>query len=185
MSRGGTVYASRGIFVPRGTDTVPAMLTPGEFVVRREAVNRGNNLQLLRAMNSGGAKSGGFAKGGKVGYYNNGGIVQYKALGDLVAKSIGIDSQMITNLGAVFNKFVTGFNESVKNLQNTKLQVRLDSVNVNVNLNSSSVLNEISQQAKQNIIGEVIRKLKAEYGVGNDGKLEENKSSLPRPSIGS
>ena len=53
LARGGIVYANRGIFVPRGTDTVPAMLTPGEFVVRREAVQRGNNLQLLRSINSG------------------------------------------------------------------------------------------------------------------------------------
>ena len=30
---GGLVYAKRGIFTPKGTDTVPAMLTPGEAVV--------------------------------------------------------------------------------------------------------------------------------------------------------
>jgi TP901 family phage tail tape measure protein len=187
MYRGGVVYANRGIFVPRGTDTVPAMLTPGEFVVRREAVNRGNNLQLLRAMNNGG-NANGMARGGKVGYYNNGGIVQYKALGDLVAnlgKSVGISPELISNLGNVFSRFITGFNESIQNLQNTKLQVKLDSVNVNVNLNSSSALNEISQQAKQNIINEVINKLKSEYGIGGDGKLQENKSSLPRPGVGS
>ncbi len=41
LAEGGMVplYAASGKFVPRGTDTVPAMLTPGEFVVRREAVN--------------------------------------------------------------------------------------------------------------------------------------------------
>ena len=53
-ARGGIIYANRGIFVPRGTDRVPAMLTPGEFVVRREAVQSGNNLQILQAMNRGG-----------------------------------------------------------------------------------------------------------------------------------
>ncbi len=31
-----TVYAARGIFQPRGTDTIPAMLTPGEIVLTRE-----------------------------------------------------------------------------------------------------------------------------------------------------
>lgn len=30
---GGLIHAARGIFAPRGTDTVPAMLTPGEFVL--------------------------------------------------------------------------------------------------------------------------------------------------------
>lgn len=36
LAGGGTTVA----WGPRGTDTVPAMLTPGEFVVRREVVNR-------------------------------------------------------------------------------------------------------------------------------------------------
>ena len=36
-SRGGVVYAANGMFIPHGTDTVPAMLTPGEYVVRRKA----------------------------------------------------------------------------------------------------------------------------------------------------
>lgn len=182
MYRGGTVYANRGMFVPRGTDTVPAMLTPGEFVVRREAVNRGNNLQLLRAINSGG-NTGGFARGGKVGYYNNGGIVQYKALGDLIARAgqaIGIDPKIITNLGNVFTSFTNSFNESIKNLQNTKLQIKLDSVNVNVNLNGTSMLTQISEQTRKEIVGQVIDKLKNEYGVGNNGKLTQNTSNLPK-----
>ena len=182
MYRGGTVYANRGMFVPRGTDTVPAMLTPGEFVVRREAVNRGNNLQLLRAINSGG-NAGGFARGGKVGYYNNGGIVQYKALGDLIARAgqaIGIDPKIITNLGNVFTSFTNSFNESIKNLQNTKLQIKLDSVNVNVNLNGTSMLTQISEQTRKEIVGQVIDKLKNEYGVGNNGKLTQNTSNLPK-----
>ena len=32
----GLLYASRGAFTPRGTDTVPAMLTPGEGVLDRD-----------------------------------------------------------------------------------------------------------------------------------------------------
>ncbi len=36
---------------PRGTDTVPAMLTPGEFVVNEDATSK--NLGLLHAINSG------------------------------------------------------------------------------------------------------------------------------------
>lgn len=52
------------IFRARGTDTVPAMLTPGEFVVRKSAAQR--NAGLLRAINSGTttyAASGGFISG--------------------------------------------------------------------------------------------------------------------------
>jgi len=37
---GGIVYASRGKFTPRGTDTVPAMLTPGEGVLDRDTTAR-------------------------------------------------------------------------------------------------------------------------------------------------
>jgi hypothetical protein len=31
-----TMYAAQGTFKPRGTDTVPAMLTPGELVIPRQ-----------------------------------------------------------------------------------------------------------------------------------------------------
>lgn len=48
---GGMIYAARGMFVPRGTDTVPAMLTPGEFVMNRESTRK--NLGRLVPMNYG------------------------------------------------------------------------------------------------------------------------------------
>jgi len=75
FNRGGTVYANKGMFIPRGTDTVPAMLTPGEFVVNRSAVQRGNNLQILRSMNSNSAPiqaAQGLSSGGPVRYRANG-----------------------------------------------------------------------------------------------------------------
>lgn len=44
LAKGGMVpkpiYAATGAFVPRGTDTVPAMLTPGELVIPRKDVDR-------------------------------------------------------------------------------------------------------------------------------------------------
>jgi TP901 family phage tail tape measure protein len=173
---GGLIYANRGMFVPRGTDTVPAMLTPGEFVVRREAVNRGNNLQMLKAIN-GGSEPSTLARGGKVGYYNTGGRVS----GSSRNPNIGIDPTIISNLSGVFDKFINGFNESIKNLRDTKLQVKLDSVNVNVNFTGTSMLTQISNEARSKIIDEVVQKLKSEYGVRSDGKIGENKSLLPRP----
>tara|TARA_Y100000593_G_scaffold94123_1_gene191739 strand:+ start:1072 stop:8112 length:7041 start_codon:yes stop_codon:yes gene_type:complete len=71
---GGVVYASGGRFIPRGTDTVPAMLTPGEFVVRRQAV-KSVGIPFLKALNSQGAKgmAKGFSKGGTA-YLANGGM---------------------------------------------------------------------------------------------------------------
>lgn len=62
LSHGGTVqpiYAAGGVSVPwqsRGTDTVPAMLTPGEFVVNAGAANR--NRATLEAINNGGSMGG-------------------------------------------------------------------------------------------------------------------------------
>ena len=81
-SLGGVVYASTGKlinFKPRGTDTVPAMLTPGEFVVNARATQQ--HLPMLQAIN-GGAK--GFSSGGQVNYMADGGI-----LGQLFAPMLG------------------------------------------------------------------------------------------------
>lgn len=47
---GGTIYAANG-FQKRGTDVVPAMLTPGEFVVRKAAVDTFGS-RLMRQINS-------------------------------------------------------------------------------------------------------------------------------------
>lgn len=48
FNHGGVVYAADG-FKPRGTDTVPAMLTPGEMVL-----NRGQQAELFNLANGGG-----------------------------------------------------------------------------------------------------------------------------------
>ena len=88
MATGGVVYASNGTLVnyqPRGTDTVPAMLTPGEFVVNRSATQK--NLPLLHAINSGGTQ--GLNRGGIVNYLQSGGIIlpQYHADGAVASST--------------------------------------------------------------------------------------------------
>ena len=67
FAKGGVVYKSDGgnIFQPKGTDTVPAMLTPGEFVVKKSSVDK-IGLGTLSAINS-----GKYSKGGVV--YRQGG----------------------------------------------------------------------------------------------------------------
>ena len=73
IATGGLVYRAVGgtidrkVFKPRGTDTVPAMLTPGEFVVNRSATQA--NLPLLQSINNG------YQRGGQVKYYSTGGHV--------------------------------------------------------------------------------------------------------------
>ena len=113
------------------------MLTPGEFVVNRGAVQRGNNLQLLRAMNGGDGVS-----------YNRG--VQYRQTGGSVqsnSSSISIDySNMIS---------------SVDKLAGTKLQLSLDTTNVNVNFNGTSFLSEMTAKVKDEIMDLVISKIRS------------------------
>ncbi len=61
---GGQVYVSPGTIVPGpnvNADVVPAMLTPGEFVVNREATAA--NLPLLQAINGNGSAGPGFNMG--------------------------------------------------------------------------------------------------------------------------
>jgi hypothetical protein len=54
FANGGMVYREKGStgpeFKPMGTDTVPAMLTPGEFVVKADAVNK-ETLPFLQSLN--------------------------------------------------------------------------------------------------------------------------------------
>jgi hypothetical protein len=72
------------IFKPRGTDTVPAMLTPGEFVVRKSAVDQ-YGTGMMEAINSGNAQVFA-ASGGRVGkgvlYRADGGGTDGDDLGD-------------------------------------------------------------------------------------------------------
>jgi hypothetical protein len=53
FSTGGPVYASEGMLMtPRGTDTIPAMLSPGEFVMSAGAV-KSIGIDNLKRLNSG------------------------------------------------------------------------------------------------------------------------------------
>lgn len=52
LAKGGPVYAATGLMVPHGTDTVPAMLSPGEFVMSKGAV-QSLGLGAMKAINSG------------------------------------------------------------------------------------------------------------------------------------
>jgi len=68
------------------TDTVPAMLTPGEFVINKDATKE--NLGLLKAINGGSVK--GYNKGGiakEVQYLNRGALVsQARSILDMVRR---------------------------------------------------------------------------------------------------
>jgi hypothetical protein len=58
FSKGGPVYAAGGYFASKGTDTIPAMLSPGEFVISRRGVQAAG-MPALRSINQGVPPMGG------------------------------------------------------------------------------------------------------------------------------
>ncbi len=183
LARGGTVYASRGTFVnfkPKGTDTVPAMLTPGEFVVRRQSVQRGNNLAILTAMNKGqtapsatGAAAG-MAKGGQVKYMNTGGIAPQ---GSNSGVSINVDVQALKSFSESLSKFNSDLATNIQNLKDTQFKISLSPTNINVNLTGTSFLEQLTSSLKQELISYVGSAI-SQYTVGSDGKLKKSGSTL-------
>lgn len=168
--KGGIVYANRGIFVPRGTDTVPAMLTPGEFVVRREAVQRGNNLQILQAMNrssSSASSSTGIAA------MAQGGVVKYRQQGSTNPES-GQEISNYSNLIQALGQFNSDFSNNIDKLSKTNFMVKLDPTNINVNFTGSSFLEKLTTDLKKEVVKEVISEMKNKYSVGDGGRLQDN-----------
>lgn len=178
---GGPIYANRGMFIPRGTDTVPAMLTPGEFVVRKESVNRGNNLQMLRAINQGSYTAGfsGAAQG--VQRLARGGRVQYLQNGDTVAAAagagVGIDPALVSQLAASLDRFNSELSSNIASLQNMKFQIKLDTTNLNVNLNGTSFLAQLKDSLKQELLAEVGNRIK-DLKFNNAGEPQTSSSVL-------
>ena len=103
---GGMIYASGGQmidFSPKGTDTVPAMLTPGEFVINKAATAK--NLPLLQSINrnAGGMvylAQGGLAHldgGGEASRYSAKDVARLLKIGDRVARRTGWTLQTNNN----------------------------------------------------------------------------------------
>jgi len=173
MATGGIVYANRGIFIPRGTDTVPAMLTPGEFVVRREAVQRGNNLQILQAMNRG-SSAGQSSVGGSIGMAR-GGIVRYRADGSTGPETggLGINPEIISRLAQSLDKFNNDLSANIEKLNSTNFSIKLDTTNVNINFNGANFLQTLTNDIRNAVVDEIAKEL-PKYKVDNDRRLKKD-----------
>jgi TP901 family phage tail tape measure protein len=119
MSTGGVVYAAKGQlipFTPKGTDTVPAMLTPGEFVINRAATQK--HLPLLKAINNN--QVPGYAKGGKVRYFSGGsdGPISPSSGGSGGGGGVSNISLDTSGLDTAFNSFATNV-ESLKSVMDS------------------------------------------------------------------
>lgn len=101
-------------------DTVPSMLTPGEFVMTKTATQR-LGISTLRALNSGAAQ--GFARGGLVGYAA-GGLVSdtvRNQIGDpnaiaaleIEAKKLGVTVQSMAQVVTKFNETIGAVEYSI------------------------------------------------------------------------
>ena len=100
------VYASNGLLVPyrpQGTDTVPAMLTPGEFVVNKSATDK--NLPALQQMNRGGRVS-----------YLAGGTPGTDALKESVTKLTSIFDSSAANIQQSMNKIAQILTQFAQNI---------------------------------------------------------------------
>jgi hypothetical protein len=181
QSKGGVIYANNGIFVPRGTDTVPAMLTPGEFVVNRASVQRGNNLQVLKAINSGGEAAAGYARGGRVRYYDNGALVGNNSeLTQLMMTDGRGDSSATSNSSSgLFSGFsdsvtkmvssLSSFSQAVSRLEGFNFSLSLDPQVITVNINTPEVRGELKDMFLEAVVNEI--------NINQLGKLEK------RPSV--
>lgn len=133
MRKGGMVYASNGMLVPyrpQGTDTVPAMLTPGEFVVNRNATSQ--YLPVLRAINSGynthGQMVNHLARGGVAGspQYLKGGSMD-PIVGRGTNNGVSVNSQIvgIEELKAAANMIQEAISGGTENMNQVARQLTL------------------------------------------------------------
>jgi hypothetical protein len=131
MSNGGVVYAAGGTLIPyspRGTDTVPAMLTPGEFVVNAKATSQ--NLPLLQSINR--------SKGGSVAYYADGGLADSVFSSNNTKQSEKIRTDQSSLILARQNFAVTNENKRISQDTQKLAQTTAKQIPVIQNQNASS-----------------------------------------------
>ena len=157
---GKTEYFNEGgaVFTPRGTDTVPAMLTPGEYIVNRKAAAA--NRPLLDAINGGrGTQSR------RKGYYNDGGDVNGNGV-----NNITLDTSEIS-------KFITSFDRFAKELAalNVPEQITIQGTHtVEVNVNGAQVLNDLLTGP----LGELVR---TEIAGAFELQNQDSEGAVPNP----
>ncbi|NDB58377.1 hypothetical protein EB001_08015, partial [bacterium] len=167
-SSGGLIYASHGMMVPKGTDTIPAMLTSGEFVVNRDSAQK--NLGLLNSINR--------SRGGVVpSYYQHGGAVDIDG-GAAAAKPAGGGAftlppemaALVTDL----NKAFGGFGEYVEQLSKVSLPNEITfnhTGTVDVRITGAEALNAFREETRiivDSAVSKAMRRinLQTEGGVG-------------------
>ncbi len=172
-SVGSTTYNMNGavdhsFFKPKGTDTVPAMLTPGEFVIKAPVAKQ--HRSLLDRINRG-QEVRRYASGGTVNRYgmgtSNGGNFDLDFSG--FANSANRISGAFDTFGNITNRFSEALGDVTNRLSSVMNQISTlhipDTIqmegnhNVNVVLNGADVLQRIIPQIQTMIVDEVGRQL--------------------------
>ena len=156
----GGMFAMGGIAPGYGNrDTVPAMLTPGEFVVNKSATN--NNIGMLKAINSG-HKISKFNDGGGVGFSASAGISFGFGSGAAKAQNtqpIVLDSSSFTSSVRDFNDSMgafSGFINSLNKVADRLTKIEIPSVEVKVQDITVSV---IGLEALNNSVGSSLEEM--------------------------
>jgi len=146
------IYSATGGLINRGSDTIPAMLTPGEFVVNKDATNA--NRSLLHHMN----------RGGKVRYYQNGGDVGVANNGPM-GGMMSIDSasqNAMSTFATTLSSFSTSFGSYIDKLSNIKIPDKIEMVGrhtVEVSVTGAAAFEAIEAGVKQLINTEIGKKM--------------------------
>ena len=160
-------FASGGsVFTPRGTDTVPAMLTPGEFVMKKSAVDKYGS-GFMRDINNGVQR---FAKGGPVQYLKDGSNHPVAAqsgsgggggFGDIVSS--------ISDSLSAFTQAFTLFSGLSSMLSNTINSMADLNITHTININGSVNIPGFSKRAVKKIVNSIVEEV-----VGDvDAKIDQ------------
>jgi hypothetical protein len=113
--RRGPVWRAMGGSIPSmGSDTVPAMLTPGEFIMSKGAVSK-YGAGFMKSLNRGGIQ--GYNKGGLVQYLQHGstnGPVKSNGNGGINVDGAGIAEALVNQAPAIGNMMGQGIGSSLK-----------------------------------------------------------------------
>ena len=166
VGTGRTQFRAGGgdIFTPRGTDTVPAMLTPGEFVVRKAAVDS-VGVGYLNALNKTGKKAGKYAKGGEVQYFQDGSPGGVSS-GQPLKMNVSKFQRAVNDFSRTVGDFTTAF-EGGFSFKHT------GTINVVVTLNDTASIFSAAQGSFEGIAA-------AKVAEGINNMLKENFPDLPR-----
>jgi hypothetical protein len=166
---GGPVYRAGGGSIDR--DTVPAMLTPGEFVMNKNAVDK-HGMNFMDHLNRGG-KVQGFATGGPV-YRavggsmggNSGGVsmsnvgvsIDLSAISTTISNSIGAAFSKVGSLinPSAVTQIVSSFSSFIQSMNNMLSKVSGMQMTHTVNISGGISVTGINSQQIANVVSSAV-----------------------------